>query len=100
MRLVGIAAMLISTKYEEIYPPTVKDFVYVSKNTVLAGDILAMEMHILTTIEFEVQQTSAYRFLERFTRIGKADSTVFHLAWYLLELGLLDSKMNQYKPSL
>jgi len=25
--------MLIATKYEEIYPPTVKDFIYIAKNT-------------------------------------------------------------------
>lgn len=100
MRLIGIAAMLIATKYEEIYPPTVKDFVYVTKNTLSADSILEMEMCILKTIQFEVQQTSPYRFLERYSKLGRADSTTFHMAWYLLELALLDSKMNQYKPSL
>jgi len=30
LQLVGVAAMLISTKYEEIYPPTVKDLVYIT----------------------------------------------------------------------
>jgi len=29
---VGVAAMLIATKYEEIYPPTVKDFIFMTKN--------------------------------------------------------------------
>ena len=55
MRLLGISAMLIATKYEEIYPPTVKDFIYVSKNTLTAEHILDMEMVILTTIEFAIQ---------------------------------------------
>lgn len=30
LQLVGVAAMLIATKYEEIYPPEVKDFEYVT----------------------------------------------------------------------
>lgn len=94
MRLLGISAMLIATKYEEIYPPTVKDFIIISGRKLQADHILQMEMHILTTIEFEVQQTSPFRFLERFTKLGHADSTTFHKAWYLLELALLDSKMN------
>lgn len=32
MQLVGISAMLIAAKYEEIYPPTLKDFVYICNN--------------------------------------------------------------------
>jgi len=55
MRLLGITSMLIATKYEEIYPPTVKDFIFVSKNTLTAESILNMEMCILSTIEFQVQ---------------------------------------------
>ena len=33
VQLVGVAALLIATKYEEIYPPTVKDFIYLTDNT-------------------------------------------------------------------
>lgn len=33
VQLVGVAALLISTKYEEIYPPTVKDFIYLTDDT-------------------------------------------------------------------
>jgi len=32
LQLVGVACMLIATKYEEIYAPEVKDFVYISDN--------------------------------------------------------------------
>lgn len=30
-QLIGVSALLIATKYEEIYPPTVKDLVYITK---------------------------------------------------------------------
>jgi hypothetical protein len=30
VQLVGVAALLIATKYEEIYPPMIKDFIFVS----------------------------------------------------------------------
>ena len=33
VQLVGVASLLIATKYEEIYPPTVKDFIYLTDNT-------------------------------------------------------------------
>ena len=100
VQLVGVAALLISTKYEEIYPPNVKDFIYLTDNTYTRAQILAMEQDILFHLQFEIQQTSSYRFLERYWKISQADTVTFFLAQYLLELALLDSKMNQYKPSL
>ena len=38
--------------------------------------------------------------MERFSKIRKLDSVTFFIAQYLLELGLLDSKMYQFKHSL
>lgn len=39
--------MLIACKYEEIYPPIVKDFVYITDNAYSREDILEMERQIL-----------------------------------------------------
>ena len=39
--------MLIVTKYEEIYPPLLKDFAYISENNCDAEMILEMEKKIL-----------------------------------------------------
>lgn len=72
--------MLIATKYEEIYPPTVKDFIYMSKNVYSKSQILDMEMQILSSLEFQISETSSYRFLERYSKIAKADTIVFFLA--------------------
>ena len=52
--MLGVSALLIATKYEEIYPPTVKDFVYICKNAFTAESILEMEMSILFTLEFQI----------------------------------------------
>jgi len=80
LQLVGVAAMLISTKYEEIYPPTVKDFVYITDNAYSKEEILTMEFDILQTLDFDIQQTSSYRFLERYTKVMKSDSVTFYLS--------------------
>ena len=71
---------MISTKYEEIYPPTVKDFITITKNAYKRGEILEMERHILFTLEFSIQETSSYRFLERYSKVARADSVVFFLS--------------------
>jgi hypothetical protein len=31
VQLVGVTSLLIATKYEEIYPPTLKDFIYITE---------------------------------------------------------------------
>jgi len=59
-----------------------------------------MEKNILFELDFDIQLTSSYRFLERFGKIQKLDQVTFFLAQYMLELGLLDSKMNQFSNSL
>jgi hypothetical protein len=39
--------MLIASKYEDISPPSVSDFVFVSDNAYTREEILEMEMNIL-----------------------------------------------------
>ena len=99
LQLVGVASMLISTKYEEIYPPTVKDYVYITDNAYSKDEILRTESHILSVLDFNIQQTSQYRFLERYAKITRSDQIHVHLAHYFLELGLLDSKMAKFGMS-
>ena len=58
--------MLIAAKYEEIYPPIVSDFVYITDNAYTRQEILTMEERILMALQFGIHFTSPYRFLERF----------------------------------
>ncbi len=51
--------MLIATKYEEIYAPEVKDFVYISDNAYTSEQILSMEYNILKCLNFDVTTPSS-----------------------------------------
>lgn len=99
LQLVGVTSMLIACKYEEIYPPIVKDFVYITDNAYTKDEILAMERKILQTLDFNIQITSSYRFLERLAKIAKVDPLIFNLSRYLLELSLVNYKMLRYTNS-
>ena len=48
--MLGVAALLISTKYEEIYPPELKDLLNISENKFTKEEVLQMEFSILTTL--------------------------------------------------
>ena len=54
-----------------------------------------MEQQILFKLQFDMSETTTYRFLERYSKIAKADSVVFYLAQYLTELALLDSNARE-----
>lgn len=41
---------MISTKYEEIYPPQLKELLNVSENKFNKAEVLKMEMDILVTL--------------------------------------------------
>lgn len=101
LHLLGVSTLLIAAKYEEIYPPELRDFVAVSENKFSKKMVLDMEKEILLTIDFRVTAPSSYRFLQRFQRLSVAlnDEEVFFYAQYLNEIALLDASLLRFKPS-
>jgi hypothetical protein len=91
--------MLIASKYEEIYAPEVRDFVYITDKAYTKEEILKMEQSILSTLDFNICTPSAYRFLERLTKIAKVSPKQFSLAQYLIELPLIEYRMLKYGAS-
>ncbi|CAE7466011.1 unnamed protein product [Symbiodinium natans] len=100
LQLCGVTALLIASKFEEIYPPEVKDFVYITDNAYTKDDILRMEVSILSTLNFELCGPTAAHFLDRYQRANKCSEEHAHLMQYLAELCLLEVHMVQYVPSL
>ena len=100
MQLVSVAAMHTACKYEEIYPPGLQDYVHISDESFTERQLKDKEVDILTALDWNLQLASAYRFLERFAKLAALDAVSTCLAHYLLELGLLDSKMHQHRQSL
>jgi len=80
-----VTALLVSTKYEEIYPPDLKELLQVSENKFTRAQVLDMELQILQTLEFDVSMPSSYRFLQRYIKLSacSGDQTVFYFAQYL-----------------
>lgn len=71
--------MLISTKYEEIYPPEMKELLNISENKFKKDEILRMEYKILSTLEFNFMSPSSLRFLERYNFLPfLVDSNCFY----------------------
>jgi cyclin B len=100
LQLVGVTSMLIACKYEEIYAPEIRDFVYITDKAYTKEDILQMENDILSALEFNVTVPSSFRFLEVFSHYLKLDENCFMFCRYLLELFLIEYRMIKYCPSI
>ncbi|KAG2536650.1 cyclin-A3-1-like [Panicum virgatum] len=106
LQLLGVSAMLIASKYEEISPPNVEDFCYITDNTYTKQEVVKMESDILNVLKFEMGNPTTKTFLRLFIRSAQEDNKKYHslslefLGSYLAELSLLDYGLLRFLPSL
>ncbi|XP_073125995.1 putative cyclin-A3-1 [Henckelia pumila] len=105
LQLLGVSSMLIAAKYEEISPPHVERFCYITDNTYSKEEVVKMEADVLKSLKFEMGNPTVKTFLRRFTRIAQEDYKdsslqVEFLGYYLAELSLLDYECIKFLPSL
>lgn len=99
MQLVGLTALFIASKFEEVAPPEVTDFVYIAADAYTKEDLIEMEIRILSALEFRVAIPTAAHFLERVMRVSRASELQQHFSKFLLELSLTEYSMVKYLPS-
>lgn len=105
LQLLGVSSMLIASKYEEINPPHVDDFCYITDNTYSKEEVVKMEADVLKTLRFEMGNPTVKTFLRKFNRICQKDDETSNLqleflAYYLAELSLLDYGCIKFLPSM
>jgi hypothetical protein len=100
LQLVGVTAMFIASKVEEMYAPEINDFVYITDNAYSAGEIRQMELRILNTLGFNFSRPLPLHFLRRNSKAGDVDVQQHTLAKYLIEISLLEYELVHIPPSL
>ena len=71
LQLVGVTAMFLASKYEEMYVPAIDDFVYMTDNTYTKSEIRQMEISILKSLNFMFGKPLPLHFLRRFSKAGQ-----------------------------
>jgi len=99
LQLVGVTALLIASKYEEIYPPELRDLVYICDKAYSRNEILAMEETILKTLEYQITIPSAHAFLVRYLKAAHADKKIVQISCYILDGTLQSYNLLHYLPS-
>ncbi|RWR81958.1 G2/mitotic-specific cyclin S13-7 isoform X1 [Cinnamomum micranthum f. kanehirae] len=100
LQLVGITAMLIACKYEEIWAPEINDFVCISDKAYSRRQILIMEKAMLNKLEWSLTVPTPYVFIVRFLKAAASDKEMEHLVFYLAELSLMQYSMMKHCPSM
>ncbi|XP_020218604.1 G2/mitotic-specific cyclin S13-7 [Cajanus cajan] len=100
LQLVGISAMLMASKYEEIWPPQVDDFVCLSDRAYTHEQILVMEKTILGKLEWTLTVPTPFVFLVRFIKASVPDQDLENMAHFLSELGMMNYATLMYCPSM
>ncbi|XP_069061622.1 cyclin-A1 [Pleurodeles waltl] len=101
LQLVGTAAILLASKYEEIYPPEVDEFVYITDDTYSKKQLLRMEHLLLKVLAFDLTVPTINQFLLQYLQRHGVCVKTENFARYVAELSLLDSEpFLKYVPSL
>lgn len=69
LQLVGVTAMLLASKYEEIYPPEIRDLVFITDRAYNKEQILEMESAMANALQFRLTVPTIYCFLLRYLKV-------------------------------
>lgn len=100
LQLVGVAALLAAAKYEEIYPPELKDLVYITDSAYNKHEIVEMESSILDALHYNFTVPTIHTFLCRHLKAAHADRAMVQLSCYLAERCMQEYSMVKYLPSV
>ncbi|KJE90681.1 cyclin E2 [Capsaspora owczarzaki ATCC 30864] len=115
LQLIGTTCMLIASKLEEVRPPVVADFAYVTDSACTALQIVENEMKVLMTLNWELCPITVNAWVAIFLQIAtlrqkedvsdalllaQASPDAYTKIMTLLDVAILDNPMLEYSPSL
>ncbi|KAJ0024661.1 hypothetical protein Pint_09231 [Pistacia integerrima] len=100
LQLVGVTAMLLACKYEEVSVPVVEDLILISDKAYSRKEVLDMEKLIINALQFNVSVPTPYVFLRRFFKASQSDKKLELLSFFLIELCLVEYEMLKFPPSM
>merc|ERR1719402_1130086 len=94
LQLVGVTAMFIASKVEEMYAPEITDVAYTVE------EIKATELKMLQSLNFNVSRPLPLHFLRRNSKAGDVDMMQHGVAKFVMEVCLTEYDLAHHPPSL
>ena len=99
-QLLGVAALLISSKEYEIYYPKIQYFIGVTDNAYTKDELCQMEIDIVLKLKFDIISPSSLDFYNVISKSYDFDKKKYFLGKYFMESCLLDYDLLKYPPSV
>lgn len=99
LQLVGVTALFIASKYEEVLSPHIGNFSHVADDGFSDSEILSAERFILSTLRYDLSFPNPMHFIRRISKADGYDMQTRTLAKYLLEISILDHRFLEYAGS-
>ena len=98
-QLLGVTALFIASKYEEMYMKNINDYVEITARAFNKNQILEMESELIDLIDFNLDLPLSIDFLGLLGSMYKFNKAEFRLSYFLLEAYLFTLNSCKYKQS-
>lgn len=99
-QLVGLTALFIASKYEEVCCPGVEHFLHMSDGGYTVEELLKAERYMLSTLQFDMSYPNPLNFIRRISKADGYDIQSRTVAKYLVEISCVDHRLLGYAPSM
>ncbi|KAK7035670.1 MFS domain-containing protein [Favolaschia claudopus] len=100
LQLVGMACLLLASKFEETVSPAIVNFTQISGDVYTADEMRNAEKHILKTLEWDLSYPNPMNWLRRVSKVEGYEPQARNLAKYLAEIALMEKNLVATPPSL
>ena len=98
LQLVGVAALLIASKFDEVSPPEVDECVHITDNSYSKREVLQMEYRICESLGFQISVPTGFCFINRFLGLIGADDTLKFITLFYAERNLQEQHFLSVLP--
>lgn len=99
-QLVGLTALFIAAKYEEVICPSITHFLHMTDGGYGVEEIIKAERYMLNTISFDMSYPNPLHFLRRISKADGYDIQARTVGKFLIEISAVEHKLIAYPPSL
>jgi G2/mitotic-specific cyclin 1/2 len=100
LQLVGITALIISCKFEEVICPTLQNLIILAGNKMSEEDIKKAEKYMLHTLNYDILYSCPLNFLRKCSKSNNYEKKSKNVSKFLLEISFLYEKLNKYTSSI
>ena len=100
LQLLGITALMIACKHEDIDLPKVDDFIYITDNAYTRNEVFKMENDVLNKLKFSLLFPSPIKFFEFLANGFDFNNKQLMMGKFLMETFLIDINSIKYKSSI